>query len=97
MPQKHGAVYILASRRLGTLYMGVTSSLRARLQQHRDGSTPGFTSRYGVTRLVYVERHDRVADAIQREKRIKKWNRAWKVRLIESLNPDWRDLTDDVL
>ena len=97
MAPKRGTVYILASRRLGTLYTGVTTDLRSRLAQHRDGTTPGFTSRYGVTRLVYLEHHDRIVDAIRREKQIKKWNRAWKVRLIEAFNPDWRDLTDEAL
>ena len=92
MRPKRGTVYILANRRLGTLYVGVTSDLGARIRQHKDGTFEGFTTRYDVTRLVYFETHDRVVDAIAREKAIKKWRRAWKVELIESVNPEWLDL-----
>jgi putative endonuclease len=89
-------VYILASQRNGTLYVGVTSNLVARLQQHRDGPTAGFTHEYGVTRLVHVETFENVRDAIQREKTLKKWKRRWKLDLIERDNPTWRDLYDDL-
>ncbi len=85
-------VYILASRRHGTLYIGVTSNLLARLVQHREGLIPGFTKAYGVHRLVWYEFYDRMIEAIDREKALKKWRRDWKVELIEQMNPDWSDL-----
>ena len=88
-----GYVYILASGHNGTLYTGVTSDPRRRLLEHRDRLTPGFTSRYGVNRLVYIEQHDLVSAAIHREKRIKKYPRACKLKLIEDLNPQWNDLS----
>ena len=78
-------VYILASRRHGTLYIGVTSNLLARVVQHREGAIPGFTRRSGVTRLVWYEVHDTIETAIVREKRLKEWRRAWKIRLIEEM------------
>ena len=85
-------VYILASRRNGTLYVGVTSNLGRRMMEHRDGILPGFTDRYGVKHLVHVEPYATAEEAITREKRLKKWNRDWKIRLIEEHNPDWADL-----
>jgi putative endonuclease len=85
-------VYILASRIGGTLYIGVTNDLIRRIHQHRTSAVDGFTKRYGVARLVYFEQFDDVENAIQREKRLKKWNRVWKIRLIEELNPNWDDL-----
>jgi putative endonuclease len=85
-------VYIMASRRNGTLYTGVTSDLRKRVWQHRSGQVPGFTKQYGVHRLVHFEAHGSVADAIVREKQIKEWRRAWKIELIERYNPHWADL-----
>lgn len=88
-------VYLLASGRNGTLYAGVTSDLVQRVYQHREG-TMGFTARYGVKRLVWFEPHGTMEQAILREKRIKKWNRAWKLALIEAANPDWRDLAEDL-
>ncbi len=91
------AVYLLASHRLGTLYTGVTSHLVQRTWQHREHAIRGFTQRYGVTRLVWYELHGTMESAITREKRIKKWNRAWKVALIEAANPLWRDLWDEIL
>ena len=90
--EKRFFVYILTSRPQGPLYVGVTSNLIARVFQHKQGEAPGFTRRYNIKQLVYYEAHDRAETAIQRERRIKKWNRAWKVRLIEEANPNWRDL-----
>lgn len=86
------AVYIMASRRHGTLYIGVTSDLIARVMQHRDGVYDGFTKRYGVKRLVWFEWHDGIEAAIHREKRLKEYRRDWKINLIERENPDWHDL-----
>ena len=85
-------VYILASKKNGTLYVGVTSDLYGRMVEHRDGLVPGFTSRHTITALVYFEEHDDIGHAIRREKRIKRWRRSWKIALIESRNPQWRDL-----
>ena len=93
---RNSYVYIMASKRNGTLYVGVTSDLVYRVSQHREGSTPGFTSRYGVKTLVWFEVHDDIEEAIRREKLIKRWRRVWKLRLIETGNPDWRDLWDDI-
>ncbi len=88
-------VYILASGRNGTLYIGVTSSLQNRVALHKQDLIEGFTKRYGVHRLVYYEMHETMAQAIQREKQLKKWNRAWKLRPIEQMNPEWNDLFDE--
>ncbi len=85
-------VYILASRRNGTLYIGVTSDLVKRMHEHRAETIKGFTSRYHVHRLVYYETCPDMSSAIGREKQLKKWNRQWKLRLIEELNPEWDDL-----
>ena len=85
-------VYILASQRNGTLYVGVTSDLSRRVWEHQESLTPGFTSKYGVLRLVYSEEYPDISDAILREKRLKRWRRAWKLRLIEENNPQWLDL-----
>jgi putative endonuclease len=85
-------VYIMANRPNGTLYVGVTTDLTRRVYQHRTGSGSSFTRKYGLTRLVYAEAHKGILAAIQREKHIKAWPRAWKVRLIEKANPDWHDL-----
>ena len=85
-------VYILASRKNGTLYIGVTSNLARRIFEHRQGRGSGFVQKYRVKRLVYVEPHENVERAIQREKTMKEWPRAWKIRQIESGNPDWKDL-----
>ena len=89
-------VYILASRRNGTLYIGVTSQLAQRVWQHKEGLVDGFTKRYGLKTLVWYEQHETAESAIAREKQIKKWERAWKVELIEAANPYWNDLYDDV-
>lgn len=94
---KQWFVYILASRRNGTLYVGVTGDLPRRMAEHRGGTIDGFTSRHDVKVLVHVETFDDPRYAIEREKRLKKWNRAWKMGLIESHNPDWRDLHDSIL
>ena len=90
------AVYILASGKHGTLYIGVTSDLIVRVSQHRENLTPGFTSRYGVKRLVWFERHEAIVDAIQREKSLKRYARAWKINLIEADNPNWDDLYESL-
>lgn len=89
-------VYILASRRNGTLYVGMTDDLLRRVWQHRTDAVPGFTSRYGVKTLVWHEAHDSREAAFMRERQLKKWNRSWKLRLIEADNPQWRDLFDDL-
>ena len=86
------SVYIMASQKNGTLYIGVTNNIRVRAFTHKEGRGSGFTSKYGVHRLVYIEYFDRVNDAIAREKELKKWRRQWKIDLIESVNPDWDDL-----
>ena len=86
--EKQPCVYILASRRNGTLYIGVTSSIADRMFTHQHALLPGFTSKYDVKRLVYYELHETMELAILREKRLKKWNRLWKIRLIEQMNPD---------
>jgi putative endonuclease len=91
-----GYVYILTNRRNGTLYTGVSADIAARMMQHRDGTGSKFCAKYHIDRLVYVEVHDEITAAIAREKAIKKWNRAWKIALIEQMNPDWRDLFFDL-
>lgn len=91
---KQPVVYILASKPNGTLYIGVTSDLARRIEAHRSGAVGGFTKKYHVEQLVYFELHDDMLGAIEREKRLKKWNRAWKIELIEKMNPEWRDLSD---
>ena len=89
-------VYILASQRNGTLYIGVTNDVVRRAWGHRSGAVEGFTTRYRVYLLVFIEFHETMPDAILREKQIKKWRRQWKLRLIEELNPEWRDLYNDL-
>lgn len=90
---KQPVVYILADKPYGTLHVGVTSDIAARIEAHRKGLVDGFTKQYGLHVLVHVELHADMYEAIQREKRLKKWNRAWKIRLIEEMNPEWRDLS----
>ncbi|MFI5398755.1 MAG: GIY-YIG nuclease family protein [Candidatus Binatia bacterium] len=90
--EKQFCVYILANKRNGTLYVGVTSALVKRVWEHKEKITGGFTARYGLDRLVHYELHNSAEAAIRREKQLKKWNRAWKIRLIEERNPTWRDL-----
>jgi len=90
-------VYILASKRNGTLYVGVTRDLAKRMHEHRTDTRSGFSTQYGVKRLVFVEPHESAVSAIQREKNIKHWSRKWKLDLIEKENPLWRDLYEDLL
>jgi putative endonuclease len=91
-----GWVYIMTNRPNGTLYVGVTSELARRVWEHRSGVAEGFTKRYGLKRLVYFEHHDDICAAIQREKNLKHWPRAWKVRIILDANPEWDDLYDQL-
>lgn len=97
MAIKEPAVYIMASAERGTLYVGVTGNLKLRIWQHREGLVGGFTKRYGVKRLVWLEHHPDFPSAIHREAQLKQWNRAWKLQLIESANPNWLDLWDNLL
>lgn len=88
-------IYILASQKNGTLYIGVTNDLERRVLEHKQKINEGFTSKYDVTRLVYFESFQYINDAILREKRLKKWNRQWKINLIEEENKEWNDLSED--
>ncbi|HTS41478.1 MAG TPA: GIY-YIG nuclease family protein [Xanthobacteraceae bacterium] len=92
----HFYVYILASKRNGTLYVGMTDNLARRVWEHRTNAVPGFTRRYGVKTLVWHEAHETRESAFTRERQLKKWNRAWKLQLIEQTNPTWRDLFEDL-
>ena len=92
-----GWVYIMTNRPNGTLYLGVTSDIARRAWQHRECLVEGFTKRYGLTRLVYAERHDEIASAVQRERTMKQWPRAWKISLVAAQNPDWDDLYETLL
>ena len=94
---KNAYVYILASKRNGTLYVGVTSDLPRRIYEHKQKLIDGFTKRYNITTLVYAEEFENINDAIYREKCIKKWNRVWKLKLIEEHNPGWSDLYENML
>ena len=94
---KQPAVYILASKQNGTLYIGVTSDLKKRAWTHKNDLVEGFTKKYGVHFPVYYELHGDMVSAITSEKQIKKWNRAWKLELIETQNPDWKDLWNDII
>jgi putative endonuclease len=89
-------VYILASRRNGTLYVGVTNDLVRRIGEHKSKVVPGFTRKYRVDKLVYFEEYASVLEARARERALKRWDRAWKLALIETMNPQWRDLTDEL-
>jgi len=91
-----GWIYFMTNKKNGTLYCGVTSNLPRRAWEHREGVVEGFTTKYGLKRLIYFEFYDDIRNAIQREHRIKKWPRAWKVRLIHAINPNWDDLYDDL-
>jgi putative endonuclease len=89
-------VYILAKERNGTFYVGITSDLQRRVWEHRNETADGFTKKYGIKSLVYYEVFDDPENAIKREKRLKKWDRAWKMKTIEKLNPDWNDLYEEI-
>ena len=89
---RNGYVYILTNKPYGTLYIGMTSNLSERLMQHRSGTGSDFTMKYGLTRLVYYETHDLVTTAIARETSLKRWKRNWKIDLVASVNPDWKEL-----
>jgi putative endonuclease len=89
---KHYYVYILTSQTLGTLYIGITSDLKKRVWEHKEKATTGFTEKYDINKLVYYEVYDDPENAIQREKRLKKWNREWKTNLVHEFNPEWQDL-----
>ncbi|HEU4851068.1 MAG TPA: GIY-YIG nuclease family protein [Telluria sp.] len=89
-------VYMLATRRYGTLYTGITSNLIRRVHEHRQGIVPGFSKQYNVKRLVWYEVHTDVREAIAREKRLKHWKRVWKIELIQAMNPYWDDLYDEI-
>jgi putative endonuclease len=91
-----GWIYIVTNRPNGVLYTGVTSNLSRRIYEHREGLIDGFTKRYGLKRLVYYEQYEGISDAIQREKNMKHWPRAWKARLILDFNPDWEDLYESL-
>jgi putative endonuclease len=93
---KHPVVYIVASKKNGTLYVGVTSDLVKRIWQHKNHVVTGFTDEFEVNQLVYFEQFDDMTNAITREKVLKKWNRAWKIRLIEKTNPNWLDLYNEI-
>jgi len=97
MTDKQYYIYILASKRNGTLYTGFTSDLIKRIWQHKNGLLEGFSKRYGTKFLVYFEAYNDVEEAIYREKRIKKWNREWKIKLIEKANPNWKDLYQNLI
>ena len=90
-------VYILANRRYGVLYVGVTNNLIRRVSEHRQKLVPGFTKSYGVTQLVYFEEYSSIRDAREREHRLKRWRRAWKLKLVDEFNPDWRDLAEELI
>lgn len=94
--EKGGWVYTMTNAAHGTLYIGVTADLAARVTQHREGRGSEFCAKYGLTRLAYAERHADIREAIAREKAMKKWKRQWKLRLIRQQNPDWLDLFEDI-
>ena len=90
-------IYILTSKKNGTIYIGLTNDLSRRIYEHKKKLIEGFTKKYDITHLVYAEEHQDINDAINREKSIKKWNREWKIKLIEELNPNWRDLYECIV
>jgi len=93
---KQPAIYILSNKRNGVLYIGVTSDLLKRTYQHKYHVVNGFSKKYNLNKLIYFEMHESMNDAIAREKQLKKWNRAWKIKLIETINPEWLDLSKDL-
>jgi putative endonuclease len=97
MKQHNYYIYILASRKNGTIYIGMTNNLIRRVAEHKEGMVEGFTKKYNVKNLVYYEYTNDVKSAILREKQLKKWNRNWKIELVESMNPEWHDLFDTLL
>ncbi len=97
MSEKYYYVYVLANKRRGTTYVGVTSNLVQRVWQHKDEQVEGFTKRYGIKMLVWFEQHENVEQAILREKQIKNWNRTWKIELVESFNKEWHDLYETII
>ncbi|MCF7811990.1 GIY-YIG nuclease family protein [Candidatus Gracilibacteria bacterium] len=96
MEPKQPAVYILANKKNGTLYIGVTSDLEHRVWEHKQEKIPGFTKKYSINKLVYYELYENIRNAIQREKDLKHWNRLWKLRLINQYNSNWKDLYEDI-
>lgn len=96
MSEKNSYVYILASKRYGTLYIGVTSDLSKRMYEHKQGLVEGFSKKYKTHMLVHYERHENAESALKRERNMKEWNRVWKINLIEKGNPNWRDLSENV-
>ena len=96
MNQKSYYVYILTKARNSTFYVGITSDLKKRVWEHKNGVADGFTKKYGIKTLVYYEVFDDPEQAIRREKRLKKWNRSWKIKVIEEMNPDWDDLYETI-
>ena len=94
---KSGCVYILTNKRNGTLYIGVTSNPPQRIQQHREGLVEGFAKKYGLKTLVWFQHFDDLQDARSREVQMKEWKRSWKIELIEAINPEWRDLSGDLI
>ena len=97
MSEKYYYVYVLANKRRGTTYVGVTSNLVQRVWQHKDEQVEGFTKRYGIKMLVWFEQHENVEQAILREKQIKNWNRTWEIELVESFNQEWHDLYETII
>ncbi|HBK33969.1 TPA: hypothetical protein DEP34_02125 [Candidatus Uhrbacteria bacterium] len=93
---KSGFVYILASCPFGTLYIGVTSNLPKRIWEHKEGVVKGFTKKYGIRHLVYYEIHSTITGALQRERQLKRWKRTWKINLIMNMNPQWKDLYEEL-
>jgi len=94
---KYSYVYILSSKRNGTIYIGVTSDLVKRVWEHKNNLVEGFTKKYNIHALVYYETFEDIEEAIKREKLLKKWNRQWKIELIEKINPEWQDLYNDII
>ena len=94
--EKQPCVYLLTNKRNGTLYAGVTSNLPRRIWEHKNKFVDGFTQKYGTDKLVWYELHETMESAIQREKNIKNWNRSWKLKTIEEMNPDWKDLYEEL-
>lgn len=90
-------IYILASQKNGTLYVGVTTNLPKRVHEHKSGITRGFVAKYAIYNLVYFEEYDDISSAIAREKQLKKWKRSWKLKLINNFNPDWKDFYQDII